>query len=174
MKFVGVDLGWQSGPSGLCCLEKDSDKVRLRSLDRKATLSEVLDWIDNIVPLGASAMIAVDAPTLIPNKTGMRLSDRLAHKHFGKYHAGCYPANLGRPFAQRLIQFGKDLEARGFAHAPSIRAQTPGRYQIEVFPHPATIQLFNLPRILKYRIHLRSQELAVSRLSMSLTKQKSI
>ena len=151
MKFVGVDLGWQSGPSGLCCLEQNDDRLELRSLDRKATLSEVLDWIDSIAPASVPAMIAVDAPTLIPNKTGMRISDRLAHKRFGKYHAGCYPANLGRPFAQRLVQFGRDLEARGFAHAPTIEAQTLGRYQIEVFPHPATIQLFNLPKILKYK-----------------------
>ena len=81
----------------------------------------------------------------------MRSPDRLAHKYFGKYHAGCYPANLGRPFAARLVQFGLDLEAREFAHAPTIEPQKLGRYQIEVFPHPAMIQLFNLPQILKYK-----------------------
>ena len=151
MKFVGIDLGWQSGPSGLCCLTLENGALSLQQLDRQESLEKVLAWVDDIAPPPAPAIIAVDAPTLIPNATGMRLPDRLAHKHFGKYHAGCYPANLGRPFAERLVQFGRDLEARGFAHAPTIVPQKPGRYQIEVFPHPATIQLFGLSQILKYK-----------------------
>ncbi len=151
MIFIGIDLGWLSGPSGLCCLELSDGALFLRSLDRAATLSEVLAWIDKTVPVSESAMVAVDAPLLIPNETGMRSPDRLAHKYFGKYHAGCYPANQSRPFATGLIQFGKDLEERGFAHSPTIEPRKPSRYQIEVFPHPAMIQLFELSRILKYK-----------------------
>jgi predicted RNase H-like nuclease len=75
----------------------------------------------------------------------------ITHKHFGRYHAGCYPANLSRPFAQKTVEFGLTLESRGFVHAPIIEAQKLGRYQIEVFPHPATINLFKLERILKYK-----------------------
>ncbi|MFK8184027.1 MAG: DUF429 domain-containing protein [Phormidesmis sp.] len=157
MRFIGVDLGWQSGASGLCYLALDGDSSRnstslvLKALDRQATVEEVLLWIDEMVPAGEPAVVAVDAPTLIPNETGMRVPDRLAHKHFGKYHAGCYPANLGRPFAARLVKFGQDLEARGFVHAPMMEPRKVGRYQVEVFPHPAMVQLFNLPRILKYK-----------------------
>jgi predicted RNase H-like nuclease len=151
MKFIGIDLGWQSGPSGLCVMEWVEGSLVLQALDRKDTLTEVLDWVDAHAPTPQPAILAIDAPTLIPNETGMRLPDRLAHKHFGKYHAGCYPANLGRPFAKRIVRFGQDLEARGFLHAPTIEAMQPGRYQIEVFPHPATIQLFNLAQILKYK-----------------------
>lgn len=151
MNFLGIDLGWVSGPSGLCCLELVEGALTLQALDRKATLEEVLAWVDAVAGEAGPAMIAVDAPTLIPNAVGMRSPDRLAHKYFGKYHAGCYPANLGRPFAARLVEFGLDLESRGFHHAPTIEPQVPGRYQLEVFPHPATIQLFNLPQILKYK-----------------------
>lgn len=96
-------------------------------------------------------MIAIDAPTVIPNPTGMRLPDRLAHKYFGKYDAGCYPANQGRPFAETLVQFSHALEKMGFGHAPTVIPQRLGRYQIELFPHPATIHLFHLDRILKYK-----------------------
>ncbi|HEY9888380.1 MAG TPA: DUF429 domain-containing protein, partial [Candidatus Obscuribacterales bacterium] len=91
------------------------------------------------------------APTLIPNETGMRPCDRLAHRYFGKYDAGCYPANRGLAFASNLIEFSQALTARGFHHAPTITPQQPGRYQIELFPHPATVHLFRLPRILKYK-----------------------
>ncbi len=151
MKFVGIDLGWQSQPSGLCSLLWQDGELRLLELTRRSLISEVLAWLDDQVSAVESAVIAVDAPTLIANPTGMRQADRLAHQYFGRYHAGCYPANLSRPFAQRTIEFGRSLEARGFVHAPSIQPRQVGRYQIEVFPHPAIVHLFNLDRILKYK-----------------------
>jgi predicted RNase H-like nuclease len=151
MKFLGIDLGWSSGASGLCCLGWQQGRLELLDLQRRHLIADVLAWVDTWVPATEFAAIAVDAPTLIPNQTGMRLPDRLAHQYFGKYHAGCYPANLNRPFASRTVGFGVSLEARGFHHAPEITAQQPGRYQIEVFPHPAIVHLFNLQRILKYK-----------------------
>jgi predicted RNase H-like nuclease len=151
MKFLGIDLGWQSQPSGLCCLVWQQQRLRLLQLERLSAVSEILLWVDTWVVPDESAVIAVDAPTLISNPTGMRLADRLAHKHFGRYHAGCYPANLARPFAARTVEFGRSLAAKGFVHAPRIIPQRPGRYQIEVFPHPATVQLFGLNQILKYK-----------------------
>jgi predicted RNase H-like nuclease len=151
MKFLGIDLGWQSQPSGLCCLRWQSQGLELLDLSRLETISQVLAWVDQWAPPEEAALVAVDAPTLIANLTGMRLADRLAHKHFGRYHAGCYPANLSLPFAQRTVEFGRSLEGRGFVHAPSITAKQAGRYQIEVFPHPAIVQLFSLDQILKYK-----------------------
>ncbi|MEO1298285.1 MAG: DUF429 domain-containing protein [Cyanobacteria bacterium J06636_16] len=151
MRFLGVDLGWQSGGSGLCYLEVVADGLRLITFDYCDSREAVLAWIDAHIAADKPALIAVDAPTLIPNETGMRLCDRLAHRYFGKYDAGCYPANQGRPFAEALIQFGLALEARGFKHAAAIAPQKPGRYQIELFPHPATVHFFKLDRILKYK-----------------------
>ncbi|AFZ57989.1 DUF429 domain-containing protein [Anabaena cylindrica FACHB-243] len=151
MKFVGIDFGWKSQPSGLCCLELIDEKLQLLNLDRQEAIADILTWIDKNVQADENAIIAVDAPTLIPNFTGSRLPDKLSHKYFGKYHAGCYPANQNLPFAERTINFGLELETRGFAHAPSIEPQKPNRYQIEVFPHPAIVNLFKLERILKYK-----------------------
>ena len=149
MKFLGIDLGWSSNPSGLCCLGWRDGGLELEELGRESAIADVLSWVSDRV--GDSGVIAVDAPTLIPNETGMRSPDRLAHQYFGKYHAGCYPANLGRPFAARTVGFGLSLEAMGFEHAPEMTPQKLGRYQIEVFPHPAMIHLFQLDRILKYK-----------------------
>jgi predicted RNase H-like nuclease len=151
MKFIGIDLGWRSQPSGLCCLEWIDGQLQLLDLDRKEAIADILTWIDHSVQPDEPAIIAVDAPTLIPNPTGSRLPDKLSHKYFGKYHAGCYPANQNLPFADRTINFGLELESRGFAHAPTIEPQKLSRYQIEVFPHPAIVNLFNLERILKYK-----------------------
>ena len=149
MKCLGIDLGWSSNPSGLCSLELVDGELTLCDLRRESSIADVFLWVDQ--QASDSAIVAVDAPTLIPNQTGMRLPDRLAHQHFGRYHAGCYPANLGLPFSDRTVAVGLSLEARGFEHAPTIEAKRPGRYQIEVFPHPAMIHLFGLNQILKYK-----------------------
>ncbi|NER84921.1 MAG: DUF429 domain-containing protein, partial [Leptolyngbya sp. SIO1D8] len=161
MRFLGIDLGWQSGGSGLCCLESTAAGLKLVTLAHCDSRKAALAWIEAHTK-DEPALIAVDAPTLIPNQTGMRLCDRLTHRYFGKYDAGCYPANRGRPFAEALIQFGLALEAKGFRHASTITPRAPGRYQIELFPHPATIHFFKLDRILKYkkgRLADRRQEL---------------
>jgi predicted RNase H-like nuclease len=151
MKFLGIDFGWSSGASGLCCLEWQAGRLELLDLQRQSEIADILTWVDTWIPAHESGIVAVDAPTLIPNATGMRLPDRLAHKYFGRYHAGCYPANLGSRFAERTVGFGLSLEARGFQHAPTIAPKQQGRFQIESFPHPAIVHLFGLDRILKYK-----------------------
>ncbi len=151
MKFIGIDLGWTSGASGLCCLSWHNQQLKIVEITTKLELTAIFAWLDRTVPPQESALIAVDAPTIIPNQTGMRLPDKLTHKYFGRYHAGCYPANLNRPFAQKTVNFGLSLAARNYRHAPTIVPQKLGRYQIEVFPHPATVNLFKLERIIKYK-----------------------
>ncbi|MBE9176377.1 DUF429 domain-containing protein [Synechocystis salina LEGE 06155] len=155
MKFIGIDLGWSSGESGLCHLRLESaptgDRLWVEDITCRLSLTDIFAWLDGELTASEGAMVAVDAPTIIPNVGGTRLPDRLTHKYFGKYHAGCYPANLARPFAARTTGVGKLLEERGFLHAPEIEAQRQGRYQIEVFPHPAMVQLFQLERIIKYK-----------------------
>lgn len=162
MKFIGVDFGWSSGASGLCCLAWQGNALEMVDLTTMLEVKDVLGWIDHQTGNSAPALIAIDAPTIINNPTGMRLADKLTHKHFGRYHAGCYPANLGLKFAPRTTGFSQSLLAKNFLHAPTIEPQQLGRYQIEVFPHPATINLFGLERILKYkkgRLADRRQEL---------------
>ncbi|WP_319423320.1 DUF429 domain-containing protein [Pleurocapsa sp. FMAR1] len=162
MKFIGIDFGWTSGASGLCCLAWQDNTLKLLDITTSLEINAILAWIDTWVSADAPALIAIDAPTVINNPTGMRLADKLTHKHFGRYHAGCYPANLNSSFADRTVGLSLSLAARNFQHAPTIKAQQPGRYQIEVFPHPATVNLFGLDRILKYKkgkIAQRQQEL---------------
>lgn len=151
MRFLGIDLGWTSGASGLCCLELSQSSLSLLDLQRYQSLDEIVAWVNHWAPNPESAMVAVDAPTIITNATGTRPCDRLTHQYFRQYHAGAYPANLGRPFAQHTVHVGNTLEALGFHHAPTMEPQKLGRYQIEMFPHPAMVHLFGLPKILKYK-----------------------
>ena len=150
MRFLGIDFGWQGKPSGLAVMEWRSPSMHLLSMDRLTGLDDILAWVDAAYEDGP-AVIAVDAPIIIINQSGMREADKLMHKHFGKFHAGCYPANLGLPQARRTVEIGHALETKGFQHSVSIPPREPGRYQFEVHPHSAMVQLFDLPRIIKYK-----------------------
>jgi predicted RNase H-like nuclease len=150
MIFIGVDLGWVNGATGLAALEFRNGSLQLRALSLAAQHSEVLAWIADQV--GESpAMIAIDAPTIIRNATGQRPGERLLNAAYRKYGLGCHPANLGRPFAGKTTAFSQALETAGFRHAADITPQIPGRYQIEVFPHASIVRFFGLDYRLGYK-----------------------
>jgi predicted RNase H-like nuclease len=96
-------------------------------------------------------LIGVDAPLVIRNQEGMREADKLMHRHFGRFHAGAYPANLGLPHARRPLELSRMLEELGFQHGAAMQARASGRWQIEIHPHAAIVQLFDLPRIIRYK-----------------------
>lgn len=151
MRFLGVDLAWQGGASGYCCLEWQEPDLAVVARDRSRDTDELLAWIDRDAPSTQVAMVAVDAPLIVPNLRGMRTCDRQSHQVLGRYHAGCYPANQQSPFASHTTGFSEALSQRGFRHAPTLTPQERGRFQIEVFPHATAIALFQLDRIIKYK-----------------------
>jgi len=152
MRFLGVDLGWVNGATGLAALDWDpaAGVLRLSSLELAADHGAVLAWVRAQAGDGP-ALVAVDAPTIIRNPSGQRPAERLLNAAFRRYGLGCHPANLGRPFAARTNAFAAALEELGFRHAPRLEARSPGRFQIEVFPHAAIVSLFGLDYRLKYK-----------------------
>src|SRR5262249_57303806 len=85
------------------------------------------------------------------------------HSYYGRYHAGAYPASRARRFWRRTTGLSAALRKRGFEHGATISARCSGRYQIEVHPHAATVQLFALDRIVKYKngsVSVRARELS--------------
>jgi predicted RNase H-like nuclease len=148
--FIGVDLGWYGKPSGLASLVLEASGLRLRNIARLESVDEIVDWIQAEAG-GGNAIAAVDAPLVIPNQTGIRSAERELNRDFRRFHAGCHAANLGRPFASKVIAFSRRLEALGFAHGAAIEPRQEGRFQIEIHPHAATVSLFGLHRIVKYK-----------------------
>ncbi len=153
--FLGVDLGWYGKPSGLASIAISRGGLYLRSLTRLDSYDEILRWIQTEAGR-ASAVVAVDAPLVICNPTGIRDAEREMNRAFRRFHAGCHAANLGRPFAQNVLSFSRRLSDLGFDHGAKMTAQEKGRFQIEVHPHAATVNLFDLPRIVKYKRGLRA------------------
>lgn len=150
MLFLGIDLGWINGATGLAALQLRGGRLHLTSLELGTDHRAVLEWIDARA-LDQPAIVAVDAPTIIRNPAGQRPGERLLNAAYRKYGLGCHPANLGRPFAAKTNAFASALEERGFLHAPAIAPRQPGRYQIEVFPHAAIVNLFGLDYRLLYK-----------------------
>ena len=95
--------------------------------------------------------IGLDAPVLIRNPSGTREADSVAHELFSREHAGCYPVNLGLPFAAGVLQFVDRLRQAGFSMAAPIFRQQESRCLFEVYPHSASVRLFGLSQILPYK-----------------------
>ncbi|MEO8097960.1 MAG: DUF429 domain-containing protein [Acidobacteriota bacterium] len=153
--FLGIDLGWYGKPSGLASIRLEGAELVLHNVTRLESNQEILQWI-RAESQDGHAVAAVDAPLVIPNATGIRLAERALNQDFRRFHAGCHAANLGRPFAANVTSFSRQLETLGFQHGAGIAPRQDGRFQIEVHPHAATIRLFELDRIVKYKRGVRA------------------
>jgi predicted RNase H-like nuclease len=94
-----------------------------------------------------TVFVTVDAPIVCPNRTGTRPVDRLTHRMFHREHAACHPANLMR--CPRPPRVARILQRNGFRVGWETLAG--GRWVAEVYPHPAMVRMFGLPRIIKYK-----------------------
>lgn len=157
--FVGVDLGWYGKPSGLASVVPDGPGLRLRNVARLEVPEAILDWIRAEMQ-DDDGVVGVDAPTIITRQTGIRAAERELNKDFRRFHAGCHAANLGLPFAPLVLAFSRRLAEAGFRHGAELEAQAPGRFQIEIHPHAASIRLFGLERIVKYKRGRRAERSA--------------
>jgi predicted RNase H-like nuclease len=146
---LGIDLGWHGKPTGVAAAVVTDEGAALTSVGRLSSSSEILKWIE--LHAGADCVCAVDAPLVIPNANGIRRCERELNAKYGRCHAGCHPAHQGRPFAKYVTAFSDALRAAGFHHGPAIGAMERGRWQIEVYPHAASVSLFSLSRIVKYK-----------------------
>ena len=153
MKFVGIDLAWSSkNKTGVCCLELNGTGLTMHSDPQKLKGHErVLSWLDQIIALGDPAIVAVDAPLVIKNASSQRACEKAVGRTYSSRDAGCYPMNLANGSAPSLLEFSRELETRGFAHGCDEAPQLLGRQQIEVYPHPAMVELFGLTKTLKYK-----------------------
>jgi predicted RNase H-like nuclease len=156
--YVGVDLAWgQNNMTGLAVLDASG---RLLAATQRKTDSEIIDWLRPWTT--GPCLVAIDAPIIVTNPTGNRPCESLVNRHFGKYNASCHSANLSKPhFADgtRALRLADEL---GLAVDPQGQSE---RRAVEVYPHPAIVVLFDLPRILQYK-HKPGRDLEHLRLEL--------
>jgi predicted RNase H-like nuclease len=143
MHFVGLDLAWgEKNQTGVAATDTDGRLLHVGAAQDDA------DIINAIAPFTADeCLVAFDAPLIVNNATGHRPAETAFNRDFAKFDAGARPAfaekpELKNPRAARLAA-ALDLDMN-----PASNAR---RKAIEVYPHPATVVLFELDKTLKYK-----------------------
>jgi predicted RNase H-like nuclease len=144
---LGVDLAWTArNGSGACALDADGRVVDERILGAD---DEILDWVNDLA--SDAAVVAVDAPLLVPNETGRRLCESELSREYGSRWAATHSSNrqllLNRYGVIRGEDLADELRRLGFGDLWSQARRT----LLEVYPHPAIIEAFGLPRRLAYK-----------------------
>lgn len=161
--FTGFDSAWGGrNPGALCDLRGEVSDGRL-SLSLHARPNSVF-WEGAVAAIASyegrvTHIIGIDQGLIVPNATGMRpVERRLAKSLMGSYGCGAHASNRGNvrcygPTAG-IWKYQQSLIRYGYRQCPlEISRRTRGRFYFECYPHPALIGLFNLQRVLKYKVH---------------------
>ena len=142
MYFVGLDLAWgEKNQTGVAAIDSDGRLLHVGAGQDDASI------IDAVAPFtGDECLVAIDAPLIVNNPTGHRPSETSLNRDFHRFEAGARPAFTDKP------EFKNPRGAR-LAAALDLDmdpASNASRRAIEVYPHPATVVLFELEKTLKY------------------------
>lgn len=144
---IGIDLAWGTkARTGVAVVDAGGALLHPASLISDNDLDSHLEpW------LAGPCLVAIDAPLLVVNPSGRRPCEAALSRAFASQHAGAYPVNTSLPtFADggRAAAFAK----RHQLDVDATRPLAPGqRRAIEVYPHSATVAVFDLPRVLAYK-----------------------
>ena len=146
--ILGVDLAWGDRKAdGVCAVEYSGSGSRVFGFAYPQGDDEFLDTVRNLSGRYHRVFMTVDAPIVCPNRTGTRPVDRLTHRLFHREHAACHPANSTK--SPRPPRIRRKLERLGFQTGWDLRSSK--KLVAEVYPHPAMVRMFRLPRIVKYK-----------------------
>lgn len=175
MMLAGIDLAWKgnTNTSAAAFGNLDGSCLHLNkiypALECLAQLTSVIESEDQLLGL------AIDAPLIINNEYGQRECERQLGREYGVRGASCHSSNLSLypdPVGVRLSLY---LKGRGFEH---LQDASEGKFQIECYPHPAMIEIFNLERRLRYKKGKLSEkiqgQIELSKLIRALEKSRVI
>jgi predicted RNase H-like nuclease len=146
--LIGVDLAWgEKKHDGVCFLESAGNQGKVLGFGYPQGDRELMKLVEETIQNYQTVFVTVDAPIVCPNRTGTRPVDRLTHRMFHREHAACHPANTSR--CPRPTRVARLLARKGFSLGWEVgRAK---KTAAEVYPHPAMVRMFGLPRIIKYK-----------------------
>jgi predicted RNase H-like nuclease len=143
MHFVGLDLAWgEKHHTGVAVVDSDGRLLHIGTAQDDISIEDaVARYVSD------DCLVAIDAPLIVKNPTGYRPCETALNHDFQRFEAGARPAYTEKP------EFSSPRGARiatalGLDVDPASRSR---RRAIEVYPHPATIALFGLPKTLKYK-----------------------
>ena len=143
MHFVGLDLAWgERNQTGVAVVDADGRLLHIGTAgDDESIAAAIAPYTRD------ECVVAIDAPLIVKTENSARPCELALNRDFARFEAGARPAFRGRP--EFNPPRGEVLAARlGLDLDPASHAK---RLAIEVFPHPASVVLFNLPKTLKYK-----------------------
>ena len=144
--LVGIDLAWRGGKNtsavSIAKLE-DNELHVVKVIPSIAKWSDVLMLLSELDDVRG---IAIDAPLIIKNTSGQRYCERELNREYSSRFAGAHPSNLALYPDADAIKLSAELTRLGYIHC-----NTGGKFQIEVYPHPAIIEIFGLPERHQYK-----------------------
>ncbi|MEO7236531.1 MAG: DUF429 domain-containing protein [Lapillicoccus sp.] len=143
---VGIDLAWNvNARTGIAVVDAHG---ALLSSTAVRTDGEIDAWLAPWLP--SVATVAVDAPLVVTNPTGMRDAERAVTRAYGRFHAGCHASNRSMVYMDPPRAWAL-AHRYGWAVDPGHVGRIGAPGCVEVYPHPATVSLFGLERVLKYK-----------------------
>lgn len=145
MQVAGIDLAWGTrAPTGIALTDAGGALLRSASV---TTDAEIADFLDGSTP----TVIAMDAPIIVSNATGMRSCERELSRDFRRFHAGTHPTNSSQQSMQPQPRAWRLAHDHGWStdHRAAPSASTP--IALEVYPHSSMVGLFDLEQVLGYK-----------------------
>lgn len=144
MKLAGVDLAWQSekNPTAIAYGHLKGRELSITSLEPAVY---GIDRVFSSLQKEDLEGIAIDASLIINNPVGQRPCETQIGKVYGSRGASCHTSNTRLYPDAKSVYLSQRLLSAGFSHING------DRWQIECYPHPTIIEIFNLPERLKYK-----------------------
>lgn len=145
-QYIGIDLAWGEGSdirraneSGLAIIDETG---RVIEADWARGIDAVSNWVVGAAEPGA--VIAIDAPLVIPNSSGMRLAERQVGMGYGRWKVAANASNAQMGW-QGGVALRSRLEAAGFVYTSGVSAvDAGGRTFFECYPYTTIVGMTEL------------------------------
>lgn len=145
MQVAGIDLAWGNrARTGVALTDERGALLKSASVTTDEQIAEFLTG-------SSPAVIAIDAPIIVTNSSGMRECERDLSKDFRRFHAGTHPTNLSRPSMQPEPRAKRLVMAHGWNTDVALSPSPMSPVALEVYPHSSMVGLFGLDRVLEYK-----------------------
>ncbi|WP_246854107.1 DUF429 domain-containing protein [Naasia sp. SYSU D00057] len=146
MQYIGVDLAWGEGSAQRAAKESGFAVLDGRGVIREAGwlrgIDAVADWLTATAEPGA--VIAVDAPLVVPNATGMRTCEKEVGSRYGRWRVAANASNAGLGWLGG-VRLRERLEAAGFRYTDgTVPASPEDRSFFECYPYTTLVGMVEL------------------------------
>jgi predicted RNase H-like nuclease len=143
MHCVGLDLAWgEKNNTGVAVVDSDGWLLHVGAAHDDASIEAAVEPY-----VSDDCLVAIDAPLIVRNPAGARPCEMALNRDFHRFEAGAHPANTENP-AFRNPRGARIATALTLDMDPGSSSQ---RRALEVYPHPASVVLFELGKTLKYK-----------------------